>query len=119
MKKNRFVIVGIMFIMLLGLAQAADIIFVPWLGAYADKSTLFICWGSCQGNAAIKINFGPGLAAINVGIVFAEKATDTEKLKTAQIKLLNLLRSDNLDLNDLAKKIGLTFLKYEKTDNIN
>jgi hypothetical protein len=119
MKKNRFVLAGILLLILLGLGQAAEIIYVPWLAMYADKSTLFIRWGSCGDNAAIKMWFGPGLASVNIGIVFAEKRTDSEKLNSAAIKLLNLLKSENPDLNDLAKKIGLTFLRYEKADNIN
>lgn len=124
MSMRRFVILGVscLFFCLKPIAIAADMLYLPELGVYADKSTLMIEWGKNEGNAAIKVAFGPGLAAKNFGVVYAEQySTDSVKIVAAKKKLADVLNSkeNTFSVHDhFVKRIELKFKKYVPAGNI-
>jgi len=117
MKKTFFVLVGFFLVLCQAPVLLAEIIYVPWTGTYADKSTLYIRWGTYEDHLAIEFACGP-LQSTSIGIVFAEKVTDTDKFKSAVLRLHNLLELNNPNLNDFAKTIGLTFQEFVSVDKI-
>ena len=95
-------------------ARAGEVLFFKDLGTFADRSTLMIEIGTYQGQIAMKINFGYGLAAKNVGLVFKEKAVeDAQKVSAALSKLADILNDPKRTVlrveKELSADIGLTF----------
>jgi hypothetical protein len=117
MKKSIFILVGLFLVLSQAPGLLAEIIYVPWTGTYADKSTLYIRWGAYEDHLALEFACGP-LQTTSVGIVFAERTTDTDKFKSAVIRLHNLLELNNPNLNDFAKSLGLTFQEFVSVDKI-
>jgi len=114
MRKTRLVLFGaLLFIAFAGL-QAADYLYIPWLDAYADPSTLFMRWGSSGESVALQVSFGDS----GIGLVFAENVEETGKINAARARLLRILNAKDLDLDDLPTTLGLTFVQFVKYESV-
>lgn len=103
--------------LLLGLAagmQAGDFLYIPWLDAYADQSSLFLRWGFSGENVALQVSLGDSA----IGIQFGETVDDAAKISAAKSKLLRILNAKDLDLSDLPTGLGLTFVQFVKYENV-
>ncbi len=114
MSNKRMILFGVLFLATLVGLQAAEFVYVPWMDAYVEKSRLSMRWGWWGDNLALQVTVG----GWDIGIAFNEKASDTEKLNAARVKLVNVLNAKDNDLSDLAKKIGLTFAQLVSYESI-
>ncbi len=121
MKARQLLLIVVLVLFLQPLARARDVIYVEFLGMHADKSTLTFIWGQNEENVAVKVSLGNAFAGAQVGIVYAERTTmDNTKIDGAKSRLQQLLRSDvsSISLEDVTKRIGLTFLKFVEPDEV-
>jgi len=114
MKKARLVCFGTMLLVAFAAIQAADYLYIPWLDAYADPSTLFLRWGTSGENVALQVSFGDS----GIGLVFGETVEETAKINAARARLLRILNAKDLDLDDLPTTLGLTFVQFVKYESV-
>lgn len=103
--------------------HGGDIVFLDAFRMFADRSTLMVEIGSYEGQVAMKVSFGHGLASKDIGLVFKEKIDpDNQKLGEAFQKLAGVLNDPKRTLlrleHELSADIGLTFQKVVKADQI-
>lgn len=126
--KNRLIskllIVAIAAFLSFNKAQANDIAAFDGLSMFASKSTLMMEIGNYKGQFALKVHFGYGLAAKNIGIVYKEKMgeKDGAKIREALAKLPKIINDPKNTFlrvdKELSVDIGLTFDTYVNTNEI-
>lgn len=115
-RSNSVVVTAIAaFLLTVSSVHADKILFVDAFKMYADKSTLMVEIGNYQDRFALKINFGYGLAAKSIGLVYKEELNEKNGaiFDNALKKLSEILNDPNANIlrieKELSKDLGLTF----------
>ncbi len=114
MRKTRVILFASLLLILAAGLQAGDFLFIPWLDAYADRSTLFLRWGFYGESLALQVSFGDSA----IGLQFSETVDDAGKISAAKARLMRILTAKDLDLSDLPTSLGLTFVQFIKYENV-
>lgn len=120
---HRFILSILAVLFVAPAANAADIVYLDAFNMFADRSILTVQLGIYQNQAAMKLYFGSGSAARNVGVVFAQTTAQANAGASQSLgRLLELLNDPKKFAfgihKELSTDLGLTFQYYVPTDQV-